>query len=583
MTSDRDAAAAWSPQSGPLTTPWTDQVDPTQPHPDYPRPQMARDAWLNLNGLWEYALQPKDAPRPAAFDGTILVPFPLESALSGVMRAADDNALWYRRSFTVPHAWQGQRVLLHFGAVDWETTVWLNGQELGSHRGGYDSFSFDITDALADAEAQELVVRVWDPTDVGTQPLGKQRRVPERIWYTPVTGIWQTVWLEPVPQVHITQLRMEPDIDAGTLRLLVHASAQDAVAVQAVAAADGQTVASGSGRAGEWLTLAISDARLWSPDTPFLYDLQVTLNQQQQPVDTVQSYFGMRKISLGADAQGRTRIMLNNQPLFQYGFLDQGFWPDGLYTAPTDEALRYDLEMTRRLGFNMVRKHVKVEPARWYYWTDRLGLLVWQDMPNGDARVRKGEGEITRTPESAAQYETELRRMIDQLRNHPSIVVWVPFNEGWGQFDTARIATWVKQYDPARLVDSASGWNDVGVGDMHDIHVYPGPESPEPEPTRAAVLGEFGGLGLPLAGHTWQDESNWGYRSYASREELTEAYRALIDKLAALIRERGLSAAVYTQTTDVEIEVNGLMTYDRRVLKIDENVLNDVHRALYRA
>lgn len=574
-------AAEWQVADGPLKTPWTDKVDPQNVHPEYPRPQMTRSDWQSLNGLWQFAAASEGDQLPAGreLDEQILVPFPVESALSGIMRR--EERVWYRRTFEVPEDWTGQKVLLHFGAVDWEASVWVNGTKLGEHRGGYDPFSFDITEALNEKGPQEIVVGVWDPSDGGSQPRGKQVRKPHGIWYTPTTGIWQSVWIEPVPESYIEGLKLTPDVDNRLLRVTVHAAGEDAQDVS-VSALDGDAVvATKQGTAGEELALEIAEPKLWSPDSPFLYGLKVTLGKGDQAADTVDSYFGMRKVSVGAGPQGVTRMLLNDEFVFQYGPLDQGFWPDGLYTAPTDEALRYDLEMTKKLGFNMVRKHVKVEPARWYYWCDKLGLLVWQDMPSGDESVGRGEGEITRTAESAKQFEHELQRMLDSFHNSPSIVMWVVFNEGWGQYDTVRLTNWTKHYDPSRVVCGASGWNDMQVGDVHDIHVYPGPNSPMPEPTRAAVLGEYGGLGLPVRGHTWQNEKNWGYRNLKSAEALQAGYLQLIDSLRPLIAEPGLTAAVYTQTTDVEVEVNGLMTYDRQQMKMDPSTLASAHAPLY--
>jgi len=577
-------AAEWKPVPGPLQTRWTKDVSPENAHPEYPRPQFTRSAWKNLNGLWDYAIVPRDEQQPKEFAGQILVPFPIESSLSGVKKTVgEQNRLWYRRSFEVPADWQGKNLLLHFGAVDWETEVFVNGQSVGKHRGGYDPFSFDITGALKPGSAQEIVVAVFDPSDAGTQPRGKQIRKPENIWYTPTTGIWQTVWLEPVPKTHVEGLKITPDVDGG--RVLVQANVAGAAgdAVVELTAVDGEkTVATAKGKPGEEIALAIPEAKLWSPDSPHLYDLKVSLRDGDRVVDQAGSYFGMRKSSLVKDKAGVLRFGLNGQPIFHFGPLDQGFWPDGLYTHPTDEALKYDIEMTKKLGYNMARKHVKVEPARWYYWADKLGLLVWQDMPSGDRYIKPEEADIVRTPESAKQYDVELKALVDTHHNSPSIVVWVPFNEGWGQFDTARVTDWMKQYDPSRLVISASGWSDRGTGDAHDIHVYPGPDAPANSEKRAAVLGEYGGLGLPVAKHTWQDEKNWGYRSYASKPELQAAYLELIKKLEPLI-EKGLAAAVYTQTTDVEIEVNGLMTYDREVLKFDEAKLREAHAPLYQA
>ena len=577
-----------------MLTRWAKDVKPNKVHPEHPRPQMTRAQWQNLNGLWAYAITAKDAGQPAQWDGEILVPFPVESALSGVMkRVSEQQRLWYYRTFKLPSKWKGQRVLLHFGAVDWEATIRVNGVELGSRRGGYDAFSFDITEALHPSGEQELVVSVWDPTDAGYQPRGKQVRNPSGIWYTPTTGIWQTAWLEAVPETHIRSLRITPDVDASAVAIQARAFTTAGPTTLEVEILDGRKVVQRGSVTTEvmtrsippqiapQITLPIPNARLWSPDSPFLYGLRIALVKDGRKIDQVESYFGMRKIALGKDADGIQRLFLNNEPLFQYGPLDQGFWPDGLYTAPTDEALRYDIEMTKKLGFNMARKHVKIEPARWYYWCDKLGLLVWQDMPSGDKYIGSRDPDIERTPESARQFETELRAMVDGFYNHPSIVMWVPYNEGWGQWDTARIAELVKKWDPTRLVNSASGWTDRRVGDVHDIHSYPGPAVPPLEEQRAAVLGEFGGLGLPVKGHTWQDEKNWGYRSYSSAEELTEAYLTLLDKLHPMTGAKGLAAAVYTQTTDVEIEVNGLMTYDRALVKMDETAIAAAAQRLY--
>lgn len=585
-------AYAWQPAQGPLMTRWAKEVSPSRVHPEYPRPQMVRKDWQNLNGLWDYALTAKDAPRPSQWDGQILVPFPIESALSGVMKRVNENQrLWYRRTFQVPRAWKDRRLLLHFGAVDWETTVWVNGHEVGTHRGGYDAFHFDITDALKPTGAQEIIVAVWDPTDAGTQPRGKQVRNPHGIWYTPTTGIWQTVWIEPVRTSHIRALRLTPDVDHAAITVQIHARIPDGKATFKVEILDGRKVireatlqaqtAAPAADVAPRLTLNIPHPKLWSPDSPFLYGLRVALHENGRPVDRVESYFGLRKIAVAKDAQGINRLFLNNRPLFQFGPLDQGFWPDGLYTAPTDAALRYDIEMTKKLGFNMCRKHVKIEPARWYYWADRLGLLVWQDMPNGDRHIGSRDPDITRSPESAANFERELKAMVDGLYNHPSIVMWVPYNEGWGQWDTCRIVDLIRQWDPTRLVNNASGWTDRRCGDVHDIHSYPGPAVPPLEDQRAVVLGEFGGLGLPLKGHTWQDERNWGYRSFTTPEELTEAYVSLIRRLHALTGDLGLAAAVYTQTTDVEIEVNGLLTYDRARVKMDPAAVVAANQSVY--
>jgi len=570
---------AWQPAQGPLKTRWAAEVTPDKAHPEYPRPQLVREEWLNLNGLWDFAITPRGA-RPEKLQTQILVPFPVESALSGVMkRVSENDSIWYRRTFEVPSKWRGKRIILHFGAVDFEAKVWVNGKEMGTHRGGYDGFSFDITGALYPVDPNELVVCVWDPTDAGTQPRGKQVRKPGGIWYTPTSGIWQTVWIEPVSSAHIRDLKITPDVDGS--RVVVQPITPVLIGkfpIEIMVFDNGKEVCSAVTSSGQETSLPIKDPKLWSPESPHLYTLTATLKIGRSVVDTVSSYFGMRKISLGKDDKGFTRLMLNNKSYFQLGPLDQGFWPDGIYTAPTDEALRYDIEMTKKLGFNMARKHVKIEPDRWYYWCDKLGLLVWQDMPSGDKYIGRNDPDITRSPESAKEFEQELTALIEGRGNHPCIVMWVPYNEGWGQWDTPRIVDMIKKLDPSRLVDNASGWTDRHVGDVNDMHMYPGPGCPDPEPKRAVVLGEFGGLGLPVSGHTWQAEKNWGYRSFADPQALTSAYIGLMIKLFPLIDEKGLSAAVYTQTTDVEVEVNGLMTYDRAQVKMDWQMVAAANR-----
>ncbi|MDZ7374309.1 MAG: PA14 domain-containing protein [candidate division KSB1 bacterium] len=554
----------WKPAPSPLLTRWGKKVSPDNVWREYPRPQMMRGDWLNLNGLWQLAIVSREAPRPASFPLEVLVPFPVESALSGLGRKVDPGErLWYRRTFRLPEAWKGRRVLLHFEAVDWEAEVFVNGNRVGEHRGGYDRFSLDITTALRTTREQELVVAVWDPTNAGGQPVGKQTLNPGGIWYTPTSGIWQTVWLEPVPESYIESLQLTPDVDRSSLIIRTRiGGGREGLTLEAVASAKGRVVARQSGPAGEALVLSIPSPRLWTPDDPFLYDLKIRLHAGGRPVDEVTSYFGLRKVAIGPDSNGVTRILLNGSPVFQIGPLDQGFWPDGIHTAPSDEALRWDVEMMKRFGFNMVRKHVKVEPDRWYYWCDRLGLLVWQDMPSG----------ANRTPEEREQFERELTAMITGRYNHPCIIMWVPFNEGWGQYDTERIVTMVKQLDPTRLVNNASGWTDTGVGDVHDVHSYPDPVAPPVEPHRAAVLGEFGGLGHVVQGHTWTDRG-WGYDLLPTREQLARRYVEVLSEVHWLSLQEGLSAAVYTQLTDVETENNGLLTYDREVVKIPPEVV----------
>ena len=562
-------AVDWKAARGPLTTPWTDDVSPDHVWSEYPRPQMGRPHWTNLNGLWDYAIVAKEADQPTHWDGEILVPFAVESALSGVKKKVlPEQRLWYRLSFDTPRRKTGERVVLHFGAVDWQSTLWINGQKVGDHTGGNDPFSFDITDHVTSKD-NELILAVWDPTDAGYQPHGKQVLKPGGIMYTAVTGIWQTVWLEVVPHVHIRSLKIVPDIDQSLVTVSVQASAASAVEIKAMD--QGTVVARQIGKTGEAIELHIPDARLWSPESPNLYDLKVTLRQAGQPVDVVTSYFGMRKIEVSPDDDGVLRLKLNHEVLFQYGPLDQGWWPDGLYTPPSDDAIKYDIAMTKKFGMNMARKHVKYECARWYTWCDRMGLLVWQDMPAGDA---------PRHDASKANYYAELKAMIDALHNFPCIVMWVPFNEGWGQFDTPKVVKWIQEYDPTRPVNEASGWHDRGSGDVSDMHSYPGPGTRPAEEKRVVVLGEFGGLGMPVKGHTWQGEKNWGYVSYETSDALTDAYVDLLTQMRPLIGQ-GLSAAVYTQTSDVEVEVNGLLTYDRQVVKMDLESIAAAANRLY--
>ena len=583
-------AQAWQPAGDKIKTAWADKVDPACPLPEYPRPTLVRPAWQNLNGHWNYAIRPADAPQPELFDGKILVPYPVESSLSGVQRRlAENEVLWYERRFTVPAEWRQGALLLHFGAVDWEADVYLNGIRVGGHKGGYTAFSIDIAPYLTRGE-QTLAVRVADPTDRGTQPRGKQVTEARTIWYTPVTGIWQAVWLEPVPESRIASLRTTPDIDTKSLTVeaaIVGARRGDIVEI--TLRDNGRTVAEARAAAGEPLRLTLPEMKLWTPDTPMLYDLETTLLRGGKSVDRVGSYAAMRKNSVVRGKEGFLRLALNDRECFQFGPLDQGWWPDGLYTAPTDEALAYDIIKTKDLGFNMIRKHVKVEPERWYWHCDRLGILVWQDMPNGGPSPewqnnRYFDGtEAKRTAESEAQFRKEWKEIVDQLYNHPSVAMWVPFNEAWGQFKTEEIARWTKDYDPTRIVNAASGGNFYpDAGEVLDIHSYPHPRFFLFDIGRVNVIGEYGGIGLPLEGHLWQPDQNWGYVRFKNAGEVTDEYVRYAEMLERLI-PTGCSGAVYTQTTDVEIEVNGLMTYDRKRMKVDERRLHEVNQRLCRS
>ena len=582
------ASWGWQPAGDRIKTPWAETIDVENVWGEYPRPIMERSDWKNLNGLWQYAIVPAGENNPKKWDGEILVPFAVESSLSGVGKTVGaDQALWYERSFTVPSSWKGKDVMLNFGAVDWQCDVWVNDVKVGAHKGGFTPFSINVTQALAAKGDNVLKVRVWDPTDRGYQPRGKQVERPEGIWYTPVTGIWQTVWLEPVAKSHITGLRIQSDIDANTLTVGGEASHTGGVLlVEAKVFDNGREVGSGKSINGESVVIAMPDgAKLWSPDSPNLYDLEVTLYDNGKAVDKVKSYAAMRKFSTKRDADGIVRLQLNNKDLFQFGPLDQGWWPDGLHTAPSYEAMVYDVDKTKDWGFNMIRKHIKVEPATWYTYCDRKGIIVWQDMPSGDngpewQNRRYFDGiEKQRSPESEATYRREWKEIMDCLYNYPCISTWIPFNEAWGQFKTPEITAWTKAYDPSRLVNPASGGNFYTCGDILDLHNYPGPEMYLYDGQRANVLGEYGGIGMVVDGHIWTPDRNWGYIQFKSPGEVTDKYVEYANELARLAKA-GFTGAVYTQTTDVEMEVNGLMTYDRKVIKVDEDRVARANRAV---
>ncbi|UIJ44368.1 glycoside hydrolase family 2 [Sphingomonas cannabina] len=597
--------------TGEVMTRWGREVTPENVWRSYPRPQMKRDKWLNLNGRWDYAITRAAAPQPAQWDGRILVPFPVEAKLSGVARkVTPDDRLWYRRSFTVPADWAGQNVKLNFGAVDYAARVWVNGAMVGAHEGGFDAFGFDITDYLRPG-SNELVIQVADPTSAGSQPRGKQSLDPSGIWYTAVSGIWQTVWLEPVPKLHIADVRATPDIDRGVVEVDVALSgwANDTDAVRLTARSGGKAIASTLIRANRHTTLAIPNAHLWSPEDPFLYDLTAELVTVRDPYagkperdrvsydarftkgerdtyaaarvagaprDRVETYFAMRKISVGPGrVAGQPVLLLNNKPYFQNGTLDQGWWPDGLYTPPSEEAMKSDLVFLKKAGFNMLRKHIKVEPARYYYDADHLGMLIWQDMPSGGGEDQfvtgTSQSQAVFSSDLMAVHQNELARMVGGLRAFPSIVMWVVNNEGWGQYDSATLARYVKGMDPSRLVNADSGWLDVAptVSDVFDIHTYEDvPRRPERQSVRAIVLGEYGGIGLPVEGHIWRpSKRNWGYQTAKDEGDYLARYRRKLEEVIRQAKDHGLSASVYTQTTDVEDEVNGLLTYDRAVAK----------------
>jgi len=579
--------AQWKPAGDKMKTSWAEQINPAAVLPEYPRPLLERQAWLNLNGEWDYAIQDKGKAEPASFNGKILVPFAIESSLSGVqMTVNEKQELWYKRTFAVPSAWKGKQIILNFGAVDWRTDVFINDIFIGSHQGGYTPFTFNITPFLNSGSIQKLVVRVWDPTNRGFQPRGKQVLDPNGIWYTAVTGIWQTVWIEPVAENYISSIKSIPNIDSETVEITVQTAdckSQDVIEVKIFD--NSLLVASAKGLSGKNLRIPIKNPKLWSPESPVLYTVKATILRSGKTIDEVSSYTAMRKISTARDAFGIMRMQLNNKNYFHYGTLDQGWWPDGLYTAPTDEALLYDIKKTKDLGFNMIRKHVKVEPARWYYHCDKEGILVWQDMPSGDlgnqweASKYNGGTDKNRTEESKNNYYQEWKEIIDLCISNPSVVIWVPFNEAWGQFDTEKVVAWTAAYDPSRLINPASGGNHRACGDILDIHNYPQPTMFLFDPQRVNVLGEYGGIGLALEGHLWWDKRNWGYIQFKDKQEVTAEYVKYAKMLQDFVK-RGFSGAVYTQTTDVEGEVNGLLTYDRKQVKVIEAQVRAANQAV---
>jgi len=584
-----------------LTTPW--KIDQPIPLPEYPRPQLVRGNWQNLNGWWDCAIQNLEAPRPASYEEKILVPFAPESRLSGMEHVLQpDEKLWYRRGFTVSRN-EGEVVHLHFGAVDFACELWVNDKKVGEHWGGYLPFSFDITSFLVEGE-NELVLACTDATEAELHQKGKQRLEPGGIWYTSVSGIWQTVWLEVLPSQHIRSLKLTPNLDASNLLVEIALSeAADAaqVGLEAIASFEEHEVARGSITSARQMLLYIPDPQKWHPDHPYLYDLSLKLKIDGKVVDEVVSYFGMRKFGKVRDAKGFWRFTLNDEPIFQFGPLDQGYFPEGLYTAPSEEAMLFDIEYAKKIGCNMIRKHVKVEPARWYYACDRLGMIVWQDMPNGGRTTKDAVVAFTFTsgihrsdirrlhrfgredPENREEYRQELKQMIDSLYHFPCIAVWVPFNESWGQFHAILTSYWVKGYDPTRLVDHASGWFDQGGGDFQSRHVYVKPLSASQPDERILAVTEFGGYTMQVDGHVYTEKKRFGYGHYEDAASLTAAYLRLLEEQVKPLIPLGLSVAIYTQTTDIETEINGYLTYDRKVEKMDPTRLRQAHLELYRA
>lgn len=569
-----------------LTTEWGEALDREHPLPEHPRPQLRRESYLNLNGPWEYAITRENA-EPEEYDGEIIVPFAPESELSGVGRTLKPGEyLWYRRELVLPEGFNVGRVLLHFGAVDQCARVWVNGEDACAHTGGYLGFSADITELLyAEGEANEILVRVTDDTDKSYHTRGKQKLKPGGIWYTPVSGIWQTVWCESVPENYIRALYITPHVDQGAVELYVDGEGPCRALIGGMAY-DFYAGTPALLRLGE-------EIHLWTPEDPCLYELTLALGE-----DRVESYFAMRSFSVQADSEGVKRLCLNGKPYFHNGLLDQGWWPDGLYTAPSDEALSYDIEAAKAMGFNMLRKHVKVEPLRWYYHCDRLGMLVWQDMPNGGGSYNPAVisaplltgwhmkdskyGAFGRKDERGrAEFTEELREMVTELYNCPCIAMWVPFNEGWGQFSALEVADRLRAMDPTRPIDHASGWHDQGGGDLKSRHVYYRPVRLKNDGRRVLALTEFGGYSLQCPGHPATDKK-FGYRMYDDAAAWMDAVEKLYEtEVLPLIQAQGLSAAVYTQLSDVEDEVNGLVTFDRRVCKMDPARMRKINEKLH--
>ena len=604
-------AQSWKMVEGKMLSKWAKTVNPENAWREYPRPQFERSDWKNLNGLWDFAISKKHQIKPQKFQGKILVPFSFESPLSGVGKKINpEDKMWYRKSFELPINWNGKDIVIHFEAVDYSCSVWVNDVLVGTHKGGFDRFSFNITSFLKPSGRQKVVLAVEDDTNFSSQPRGKQQINASGIYYTPVSGIWQTVWLEAVsPEAYLKQVKTTTDIDKNTVSLIpfTNVALTNGYQVDVTIFFGGKKVVSGSTKPDTPLHLKIENAKLWSTLDPNLYDVKMNLiNPSGTIIDQVESYFGMRKISLG-DHKGVKYLLLNNEPLFHYGPLDQGWWPDGLLTPPSDEAMRYDIEITKAMGFNMIRKHVKIEPDRWYYHCDQLGIMVWQDMPsynrlalktpeemeknkrkdriyNALERVKREGTDLKRRSEDAAQFELELRRMVDLHFNAPSIVIWVPFNEGWGQYDTCRITEYIKKLDPDRLVNPTSGWSLRPCGDIYDIHTYDVDLTVPPTVLdRATVIGEFGGIGYPIKESLWNPKMrNWGYQTYYNEDDLLKNYIYKFNQIVDMKEKNGLSAAVYTQTTDVEGEINGLMTYDRKIIKIPAKTLKELHSKLYK-
>jgi len=576
----------WYPKGKKIKTRWGKNLNPEKVWQEYPRPQLERKEWLNLNGPWLYSISQSNDSTPENYDGKILIPFPLESSLSGVMRNFTENqTLWYEKIINIPKKWRKKNILLHFGAVDWKCELFFNDFKIGEHIGGYSAFYFNITKYIKKGK-NKIVLKVIDKTDKNYQPVGKQNSTAEKIWYTPVSGIWQTVWLEPVNEYYIKQIETNNDFDNKEIRIKFIINSNIKLKIYFTLLYENKAIGSYYGETNEIISVRIPDEDFhpWSPSNPNLYNIKAKLYSKYYYLyDSIISYVIIRKIESKRDSNGYLRIYLNNKPLFNMGTLDQGYWPDGLYTPPSEEAMIYDIKKLKDLGFNTIRKHIKIESYRYYYQCDKIGMLLWQDMPSGDIRGStwnytdiNGGQDRNRTKASKQNYYKEWGEIIENLKFFQCIIIWVPFNEGWGQFDTEKVVNFTKKQDPSRLINSASGGNYRICGDFLDLHNYPEPDQYLMETNLINVLGEYGGLALEIKNHTWEGD-NWGYEELIDKDELTYYYKEFIDMLIDYVKT-GFSAAIFTQTTDVETEINGLITYDREVIKINENEITKYNK-----
>ena len=567
----------WSPAGNKIKTKWGINLNPDKVWQEYPRPQLQRKDWLNLNGFWYYSITDINSPKPEVFDKKILVPFCLESSLSGVMKNINEKQIiWYSKEFEVPEKWKDKNIIIHFNAVDWKCELYINKTIIGSHSGGYSEFKFDITKYLKE-DKNEIILKVWDPSDLGYQPVGKQSSNPNSIWYTSISGIWQTVWLEPVNEYYIKKLEFDNNYDNKEVKINCLLNNNEKFPVEISLLYKENVILNLKSTSNTFNTFKIPEESFhpWSPDEPNIYRIKILLyNKEEKIIDYIESYTTIRKVEQKKDEKGYYRIYLNNKILFNMGTLDQGFWPDGLYTPPSEEAMIYDINKLKELGFNTIRKHVKIEPYRYYYHCDKIGILIWQDMPSGDRQNNKWEhhylnkgDDVHRSEESKNNYYQEWEEIINNLKFFQCIIIWVPFNEAWGQFDTEKVVDFTNKKDPTRLIDAASGGNHRICGNFLDLHNYPQPSQYLKVDNLINILGEFGGLGLDIKGHTWKDD-NWGYKTFQTKEEVTEKYEEYVNLIIESFK--GFSAAIYTQTTDVETEINGLITYDREVVKVIE-------------